>query len=257
MTVPATLSWTEEQARAAATGESLRAVELAALDRGQVPARYLRSLGAFTIGGQRRLLTRQVLVVGLGGLGGYVVELLARAGVGVIHGCDPDFISEDNLNRQLLATVDTLSQPKTEAARQRIQQVNPAVEFVPHPGRFQDQPWPEGLALVFDCLDSIPARLALEEQCAASDLTLIHGAIAGWCGQVAVARPNSGLLAGVYRGQTRGIEAEWGNPPFTPAVAAALMAARGVAVLLERAEVNRAMLRFFDLLVDDWVALRR
>lgn len=219
-----------------------------------LPARYRRNLGTFTAAGQKKLLAGRALVVGLGGLGGHVVELLARAGMGTIHGCDPDVFDEDNLNRQPLCTVDNIGQPKTEAARRRLRQVNPSVEFVPHAIRFQQLP--DGLLanmnLVFDCLDTMPGRIELERRCGVAAVPLVHAAIGGWYGQVGVSWPGARLLERIYRAKPRGIEKELGNPPFTPAVAASLMAAKGLQVLLGEIAPGQSRLQFFDLLADDW-----
>lgn len=73
-----------------------------------------------------RLQNAQVAVFGLGGVGGYVVEALARSGVGRLDLIDNDTISISNLNRQILATYATLDMPKTEAARKRVAEINPA-----------------------------------------------------------------------------------------------------------------------------------
>ena len=70
---------------AAANDCSIRDVELAALEAGVLPRRYMRSLGTVGLEGQARLLRATVAVVGLGGLGGYIVEALARMGVGRLH----------------------------------------------------------------------------------------------------------------------------------------------------------------------------
>ena len=73
-----------------------------------------------------RLQNARVAVFGLGGVGGYVVEALARSGVGRLDLIDNDTISISNLNRQILATYATLDMPKTEAARKRVAEINPA-----------------------------------------------------------------------------------------------------------------------------------
>lgn len=222
-----------------------------------LPSRYRRNLGTFTEAGQKQLLASRALVIGLGGLGGHVVELLARAGIGTIHGCDPDVFKEDNLNRQLLCTVDNIGQPKTEAARLRLRQVNPSVEFVPHATKFQELPdgLLAGMNLAFDCLDTMPGRIELERRCEKAGLPLVHAAIGGWYGQVGVSWPGSRLLEKMYRAQPRGIENQLGNPPFTPAAAAALMVAKGIQVLLGKAVTGQSSLLVFDLLNDDWQTL--
>jgi len=248
-----------EQARrlAAETGAPLRGVEWLALSMGVVPHRYSRSIGTVGAEGQMKLLESSVLVVGLGGLGGHVAEMLARSGVGRIAGCDADVVEENNLNRQTFSTLASLGEPKTQAARRRLAEVNPAVEFEDFTCGFQEIPDQVLCAcdLLFDCLDSVPARLELEARCASAGRPLIHGAIGGWYGQVGVVWPGSGLLSRIGGQGGRGIERELGNPSFTPAVAAGLMVARGIRVLLGLVQPGRASLQVFDLLDDEWETL--
>lgn len=80
-----------------------------------------------------RLHGATVAVFGIGGVGGYTVEALARAGVGTIAVIDRDTISLSNLNRQLLATHATIGMEKVEAARQRILTINPHAVVQTHP----------------------------------------------------------------------------------------------------------------------------
>jgi tRNA A37 threonylcarbamoyladenosine dehydratase len=72
-----------------------------------------------------RLKNSRVLVCGVGGVGGYVVEALARGGVGHIDVLDNDCVHESNLNRQILATVNTIGRKKVDVAKERILSINP------------------------------------------------------------------------------------------------------------------------------------
>src|SRR6185369_3162533 len=106
-------------------------VEEVALDRGILPARYQRNRKAISVQDQLTLFRSRVAVIGCGGLGGYVVEELARLGVGTIVVIDPDVFEEHNLNRQLFSSPANLDTAKVEAAAKRIGEVNPAVNLVP------------------------------------------------------------------------------------------------------------------------------
>lgn len=92
--------------------------------------RYQRNLGTLGLDGQRTLFSSRIVIVGLGGLGGYVLEQMTRAGVGHITGIDPDVFEPSNLNRQLLSDVNSLGVSKVERAKQRIQQVRPETVFL-------------------------------------------------------------------------------------------------------------------------------
>ena len=75
-----------------------------------------------------KLAKARVAVFGIGGVGGYTVEALARAGVGKLDLIDSDTVSRSNINRQLLATHSTVGMLKVEAAKQRILDINPEAE---------------------------------------------------------------------------------------------------------------------------------
>ncbi len=229
-------------------------VERFALKQGVVPQRYERNLGTLGVEGQLRLLKSSACVVGLGGLGGHVLESAARLGIGRILGVDADSFAESNLNRQLLATTENLRTPKVEAAARRVARVNPAVRFSGRAATFQQLEEDElrTCSVVFDCLDSVEARLELAEKCADVDRTLIHGAIAGWSGQVAVCRPGSRTLRRLYGEGKRGIEQRLGNLTFTAGTAANLMVARAVSLLLGRTSETPEEVLFFDLLDGEW-----
>ena len=74
---------------------------------------------------QEKLTAARVALFGVGGVGGYALEALVRAGVGTIHVIDADTVSESNLNRQILATCDTVGAVKVQAAKERAQSINP------------------------------------------------------------------------------------------------------------------------------------
>ena len=236
------------------TGLPLLTVECFALEQGLVPERYDRNVGTIGVEGQRKLLESCAGVVGLGGLGGHVLESLARLGVGRIVGIDGDRFEESNLNRQLLALVDNLGRAKAQEAGVRVAQINPAVQFTGHTAPFEQMGDEvlSGCSVVFDCLDSIAARRVLAEQCTSANVTLVHGAIAGWSGQVAVCWPGSELLDRLYPGDKRGIEHRLGNLPFTAAVAGHLMVARAVPILLGQAPPASDKVLLFDLLGEEW-----
>ncbi len=72
-----------------------------------------------------KLKNSHVIVFGIGGVGGYVVEALARSGVGTLTLVDNDVVAESNINRQIIATVKTIGRAKVEAAKERVLEINP------------------------------------------------------------------------------------------------------------------------------------
>jgi molybdopterin-synthase adenylyltransferase len=220
---------------ASETGLRLLEVELAALEGGIVPARYTRNIGTIAMEGQIRLLRSCMGICGLGGLGGYVAELLARFGVGRLILVDGDVFEEDNLNRQLLCAESSLGRTKVEVAAERVAAVNSSLEVTAY-HRFV------GLAdivevfggadLVIDALDNVSSRLALEEGCAQLGIPLVHGAIAGNSGQVMTIFPGDPGLRALYSdSEDRGVEMLEGNPPTTPSLVASLQAQEAVKIV--------------------------
>lgn len=212
-------------------------VEEIALAHDLLPARYQRNRAMISIQQQLLLLQSKVAVFGCGGLGGYIIEELARLGVGRITVVDPDVFEEHNLNRQLLCTQDVLGKKKVDAAAQRVAAINPAVRLQAFDvafGRDNSTALLEGAVVAADALDSIPIRLELAEACKDQDIPLVHGAIAGWSGHIAVLYPDENILQHLYarKQAERGVEKQLGNPSFTPAVIASLEVAEIVKILL-------------------------
>ena len=116
-----------------------------------------------------RLEGAAVAVFGVGGVGSYVVEALARCGVGRLTVIDADRVSESNINRQLIADYSTLGKLKTEAARERIALVNPecTVAEIPlfvTPENLSEIPLGE-FDYVVDAIDTVSAKLAIIKKC--------------------------------------------------------------------------------------------
>lgn len=214
--------------------------------------RYLRNHDAISEEEQETLAAKRVVVVGCGGLGGTVIECLARIGVGHLRVVDGDVFEESNLNRQLLSSAINLGRPKTLAAQQRVMAVNPLVEV---DAVQADLTAENAAALVadcdvaVDCLDNIPARLLLQQAAKAAGIPLVHGAVAGWCGRVCVIRPGEDLLGLLYPNpeEVRGEERQMGTLAFSAALTASWQAAETVKLLLGKPGLSGEILEV-DLL---------
>jgi len=136
--------------------------------------------------GVDRLAQARVIVVGLGGVGSYCAEALARAGVGSLVLVDGDSVSLTNINRQLLAFVDTVGLPKAEVMADRIRRINPQCDVIPTvmwvDGSNVDQllaSGPNSVQCVADAIDTIPAKLDLIEACLRSGVGAVSSMGAG------------------------------------------------------------------------------
>ena len=138
---------------------------------------FLRTAMLLGEDAMERLKNAHVAVFGIGGVGGYVVEALARAGIGHLTLIDSDTISLSNLNRQLLATHSTLGMTKVEAAKARILDINPASQVDIYPIFYT----PETAHLldftrfdyIVDAIDTVTGKLALVEQANAAHTPII------------------------------------------------------------------------------------
>ena len=124
-----------------------------------------------------RLKNAKAAVFGVGGVGGYAVEALARSGVGTLHLYDDDTVSESNLNRQLAALHSTIGQPKAEVMAQRVRDINPACQvkairlfYLPQNA---DQVDLSQYDYVVDCIDTVAAKLELVTRCSALQVKII------------------------------------------------------------------------------------
>ncbi len=189
--------------------------------------RYIRNLGALTEQECAQLRMKTVFVAGCGGLGGYLIEMLLRLGVGTIRAADGDCFEASNLNRQLLSSPLSLGQSKADAAARRAALVNPDVRFVPISQFVMTENAGEliqGCDAVLDALDNIQARRLLAHACAEAGIPLIHGAICAWSAQAAVVMPGDDLIDRIYpEGVSLSSKASLSfTPPFCAALQTAL-----------------------------------
>ncbi len=213
--------------------------------------RYARNKKTLSDKDQDKLTKSCVAIVGCGGLGGYIAEELARIGVGRLVLIDGDRLEASNLNRQIMATELSIGQWKVEAARDRLRSVNSEVQVDIIKGWFAEEKGPElfqDVDLVCDALDSLPARVALEQVCHQMKLPLVFASIAGWFGQIGVSMPGDFSVRRLFGRGEKGVESTWGNPAFTPAVLASLSVAESVKLLVGRGPALRRAWLQVDLL---------
>ena len=115
--------------------------------------------------GMEKLKNARVAVFGLGGVGGYVVEALARSGIGALELVDHDTVSITNLNRQLLATRDTVGKSKATVAKERVAQIDPEIQVAARELFFGPDTVAQfdfsGYSYVVDAIDTVTGKLAL------------------------------------------------------------------------------------------------
>jgi len=231
-----------------------REIEISALQNNIIPERYQRNLGVISPSEQAKLLQSKVVVIGAGGLGGTVLELLTRMGIGKLIIADKDIIVDSNLNRQILSTETNLEQNKTEVAVKRVKEINSSVEIIGHSVFINSdnvEKIIEGAEVVVDALDNLPSRFVLQKACRVLKIPLVHGAIAGFNGQLTTVFPEDKGLELIYGFNKNlpehGSEVTLGAPTVTPAIIASLEAQEVIKILLKRGKLFRNRLLYLDI----------
>ncbi len=233
----------------------IRKIEIIALEEGIVPERYARNMKTFSPEDQANLLKSQVSIVGLGGLGGTVSEILARTGIGTLNLIDGDRFEATNLNRQFLSTHEMMGKYKTEAAVKRIKEINPSIAVHRHDGYLDDKnsdALVRGSDVIVDCLDNIKTRFILENASKKAGSPLVSAAVAGLSGHITTIFPEDRGLKLIYGSsddlKSKGAEASLGCLSSSVSVLAAFETTEVIKIILNRGSLLRNKLLIIDLL---------
>lgn len=179
-----------------------------------------------------KIAGKTVAVIGAGGLGGYVIGELMRLPLGELVIVDGDVFSVSNLDRQLFSSTATLGKNKAEVAKLEVEKVGFIENVTAFTAFFNIQNGEELLKsadIAIDCTDNLYARLELETVCDRLAIPLVHGAINGAVGQVAVIMPASHGLTKLYGGKLPRKTQK--TLPYVPAATASLQVSEAVKVL--------------------------
>ena len=234
---------------------SRRHIEITALDEDIIPEHYVRNMKTFSPKDQSILLSSRASIVGLGGLGGAVTEILARIGIGTLTLIEADTFEESNLNRQFLSTHRLLDTSKTKAAITRVREINPTITVEVHDELLDDKNavrLTENSDVVIDCLDNIQTRFSLERAAKKVRSPLVSAAVAGVYGHVMSIFPEDKGLMLIYGDSDilpqKGVETSLGCLPHAVTLLAALETSEVVKILLNKGSVLRNKLGVIDLM---------
>ncbi len=147
------------------------------------------ALPGFTESSQQKLADAKILIVGMGGLGCPAAQYLAAMGIGMIGLVDGDTVSVSNLHRQILYTPADEGKKKVLIAKERLGQLNPDVNIIPHELFVSNENVMHLISeydIILDCTDNFETRYLLNDACVLSGKPLAYGAIYQYEGQVAV-----------------------------------------------------------------------
>ncbi len=136
---------------------------------------------------QLNLKNSVVTVIGCGGIGGAVIEMLARMGINHLKIVDKDVFDYSNINRQLMSSMDDIGRPKTEVTSETIQSINPFVDidvFNTELDQSNVEKIIKDSSIVVDALDNIITRIITSRKAIELEIPFVHGAVHGTMGQV-------------------------------------------------------------------------
>lgn len=214
--------------------------------------RYSRNIPALSEAECACLRQKTVAVIGCGGLGGYIIEYLARIGIGSIRCVDGDVFTESNLNRQLLGTVSSLGANKAITAAHRLKEINPEIQAQAFAAFLDEANAREligGCDAVVDALDNVESRKTLAKVCKEKAIPYIYGAVSGWVAQAAICMPGDDLIEKLYPEEP--VIRDKSVLSFTPALCAAMQVSLCVKLLTGRPVVS-GVLHYTDLLFQEY-----
>lgn len=221
--------------------------------------RYNRNFKSLTQIEQEELGKAKVFIIGLGGLGGGVMEMLARIGVGNLKGVDNDFFDSTNLNRQLFSQEKLLGTSKAKAAEKRIKSINSQIKINCIESLLTEEnayDLIKGSDIVMDCLDSINTRFVLQKAAKKACIPIVSGAIAGRSGQVSVIFPEDKGFESIYGRKSlendKGVENELGNLSFCAFFISSIQTSECIKVLLKKGDILRNKLLIVDLFTNSF-----
>ena len=145
--------------------------------------RFSRSELLFGKENMDKLKFAHVLVVGIGGVGGYVCEVLARGGVGNLSIVDFDNVSESNINRQIIALSSTIGRPKVEVMKERIFEINPNCNVLTYNVKVNKETigriFDDKFDFVVDAIDDLNGKVLLAKTCQENGIKIISSMGAG------------------------------------------------------------------------------
>lgn len=145
----------------------MTAVDMSALVEADLQRRFGGLQRLYGVTGAAAIRQAHVAVVGIGGVGSWAAEALARSGIGALTLVDLDQVAESNINRQIHALTATVGQAKVEAMRERIAQIHPGCRVHPIEEFVEPGNWPQllppGVDAVIDACDQVPAKAAMAD----------------------------------------------------------------------------------------------
>ena len=186
---------------------------------------FINNLGILSEADFSAMHDSHVVIVGLGGLGGNFSNNIIRLGIHNITLIDFDKFELSNLNRQLFSNQQNIGKYKVDVISAELKTINPNCNIRTINNRIENINLKDlnHIDYIVDAVDKPKTKIFLSKLCNNLNIPLLHGACAGWYGQVGWITPGCSLLEETYKGEVSGLETSLLNPSFTPSAVAAIM----------------------------------
>ncbi len=211
-----------------------------------IPKQFIENFGIMTEKTYDKIINCKVILIGLGGLGGFMANHLVRLGASNLTLVDYDRYTLSNLNRQLFSSMETIGKYKAEIVKEHLHQINPECTVEVGISDIKDIPIEDmrKFDYIIDAVDNPNTKIYIANLGKKLNIPVLHGACAGWYGQVGWILPNCSLIEDLYVNEVMGLEDQLKNPSFTPAAVAAIMASEFVKFIqdIKKATVNHILM---------------
>jgi molybdopterin/thiamine biosynthesis adenylyltransferase len=211
-----------------------------------IQAMFSKNMGILTKVDFDRISNSRIAIIGLGGLGSNLANQFVRLGIKNLVLVDFDRYSLTNLNRQLFSNTENLGLLKVDVIKHELLKINPELLIKIYSQKIQDIEL-DDIDFIIDATDNIESKLYLCELAYKKNIYLLHGACAGWYGQVGFISPGNRLLYELYGNQKLGLESELYNPTFTPVLVASYMVSEFVKMIKKSSNTAIDALILIDL----------
>jgi adenylyltransferase/sulfurtransferase len=206
------------------------------------------SIKGFGEEGQAKLKQAKVFIAGAGGLGSVTTTYLVAAGVGMIRVVDHDKVELSNLNRQVLHWDEDIGKKKVDSAAEKLKRLNPTVKVEAIEEMITEANISQlvnGLDLIVDAMDNLPARYLLNKVAIERNIPLLHGAVHGFEGRAMTIIPGeTACLRCVYRGAI--VEGEFPVIGVTPGVIGCIQATEAIKYIVGIGQLLTNRLLVYD-----------
>ncbi|MFV0379996.1 MAG: HesA/MoeB/ThiF family protein [Anaerorhabdus sp.] len=219
--------------------------------------RYKKNMNCFSKEELEVLHTKRIAVVGCGGLGGYVIQALSRFGIKSLTIIDKDYFDISNLNRQVFSSEENIGRAKVNVISSELKKINSSLKVISYQCMLDEKNVEHVLCevdIIIDCVDNIEARKIMASFAKEKKIPLIHGAIAGYYGQISTILPEDKTMEILYpkNQEIETIEKDLGNPSFTPMCIASIQVSECLKCLLGYKDILHNKIMHIDLLRNDF-----